>query len=129
MKIGEWNTLWLNLINIHAWGMLNAFDWNFPSWSISVEFAAYLTFPLISVGLAKYRQATLALLGILILPAFAISRDNWEQTALLHGLPMFFVGVLIFQFRPNWTEQKLSALQIVSTISLAGLCTSDYPML
>src|SRR5258706_1708056 len=32
-RIGGWDTFWLNLLNIHAWGVLDQYDWNFPSWS------------------------------------------------------------------------------------------------
>jgi peptidoglycan/LPS O-acetylase OafA/YrhL len=100
---------------------------SFPSWSISVEFAAYLTFPLICMGLAKYRQTTLALLSILTLPGLMIGRDDWERTALFHGLPMFFIGVLIFYIRPKWTAQTLATLQIVSAISLACIMHFGLP--
>jgi peptidoglycan/LPS O-acetylase OafA/YrhL len=37
-----------HLFMVHAWGTTAAVGWNFPSWSISAEWAAYLLFPLIA---------------------------------------------------------------------------------
>lgn len=37
-----------NLLLVHAWGPRPEFSWNFPSWSISAEWLAYLLFPLLS---------------------------------------------------------------------------------
>lgn len=38
---------WAHLLMIHAWGVTHALRLNFPSWSISAEFFAYLCFPLL----------------------------------------------------------------------------------
>jgi peptidoglycan/LPS O-acetylase OafA/YrhL len=104
-RVGEWSTFWLNVLNIHAWGFLDRFDWNFPSWSISAEMAAYITFPIICVGLMKKKSAVIAAL-VLILGAYIAyllvggdSRDGWERKALITCLPMFFLGVLVYQVR------------------------------
>ena len=45
-----------NLLNAQAVFDLPA--WNGPAWSISAEFAAYLAFPLVAVGLVRLRTAT-----------------------------------------------------------------------
>lgn len=36
------NTLINNFLLIHAWGTTSHYSWNFPSWSISAEWFAYL---------------------------------------------------------------------------------------
>jgi peptidoglycan/LPS O-acetylase OafA/YrhL len=46
----------LGLFLIQAWGFLPGYGWNVPSWSISVEFAAYLAFPLLCLLFAGARQ-------------------------------------------------------------------------
>lgn len=38
-----------HLTMTHAWGATEAVGWNFPSWSISAEWAAYLLFPLVAM--------------------------------------------------------------------------------
>ncbi|MBT1636349.1 acyltransferase family protein [Clavibacter michiganensis] len=45
-----------NLLNAQA--VLDLPAWNGPAWSISAEFAAYLAFPLVAVGLVRLRTAT-----------------------------------------------------------------------
>ncbi|WP_190318611.1 acyltransferase family protein [Clavibacter michiganensis] len=46
----------VNLLNAQAVFDLPA--WNAPAWSISAEFAAYLAFPLIAIGLVRLRTAS-----------------------------------------------------------------------
>lgn len=117
-EIGGYDTFWLNILNVHAWGMLKAFDWNFPSWSISVEFAAYLSFPVISFFCIRNRRVTFIILGLTVLFPILIGRTHWEQTALLHGLPMFFIGIMLFHFQPIITKVSLSLLQSAVTCCL-----------
>ena len=42
----SWSSLPANLLMVHAWGLSPEAGWNHPSWSISAEWFAYLTFPL-----------------------------------------------------------------------------------
>ena len=42
----DWSALPFHLAGVHAWGFIGHHAWNFPSWSISSEFFAYLIFPL-----------------------------------------------------------------------------------
>jgi peptidoglycan/LPS O-acetylase OafA/YrhL len=44
-NILSWPSLPANLLMVHAWGLAPAAGWNHPSWSISAEWFAYLTFP------------------------------------------------------------------------------------
>ncbi len=45
----DWRALPFHLAGVHAWGFVGNHAWNFPSWSISAEFFAYLIFPLFLV--------------------------------------------------------------------------------
>ncbi|MDB5817311.1 MAG: acyltransferase, partial [Rhizobacter sp.] len=61
-----------NLFMVQAWGLGDSL--NGPSWSISTEFAAYLLFPLLAVGLLKRQVlasvlAAVACMGLLALIA------------------------------------------------------------
>jgi peptidoglycan/LPS O-acetylase OafA/YrhL len=42
-----------HLFLIQDWGFFSEIGWNIPSWSISAEFLAYLTFPLVSIFIHK----------------------------------------------------------------------------
>jgi peptidoglycan/LPS O-acetylase OafA/YrhL len=79
-------------------------SWNYPSWSISVEFMAYLLFPFVlpliwqaSAG-AKWGLAIflLSLLGLFA----SITQDNFDQwdgpVALLRCFPEFLIGTLLY---------------------------------
>ena len=45
-NILSWESLPANLLLVQAWGLAPQAGWNHPSWSISAEWFAYLTFPL-----------------------------------------------------------------------------------
>ena len=45
----HWSDFAHQLILTHAWGFGEAASWNGPAWSISAEWAAYLTFPFLLV--------------------------------------------------------------------------------
>src|SRR5258706_2626883 len=50
-----------NLLLVQAWGPTSHLSWNYPSWSISDEWAAYLLFPVI---LAFFYRTSLALAAV-----------------------------------------------------------------
>jgi peptidoglycan/LPS O-acetylase OafA/YrhL len=54
------------LFLLHAWGLVREGDvaWNYPAWSISSEWFAYLTFPLLLLLLRRAASARAALLGL-----------------------------------------------------------------
>jgi peptidoglycan/LPS O-acetylase OafA/YrhL len=79
-------------------------SWNYPAWTISIEFLAYLLFPLMLSAIwqaspkvkAVLAAALLALLSYLTL----LSNDYFNQwdgsTTLLRCLPEFVLGMLLY---------------------------------
>jgi peptidoglycan/LPS O-acetylase OafA/YrhL len=112
----DWYTFGLNLFDVHAWGALDAYDWNFPSWSISVELAAYLIYPLACLALLRSGRLTGTLFIMLFILALGTGREHWERLALVHGLPMFLMGMLIYRI-PRMPSAVLP-LQVVTTLVL-----------
>jgi len=111
----KWSDLPAHLLMIHAWGTTEAVGWNFPSWSISAEWAAYLLFPLAAALVLKaQRFAALFAAGALalcvasfwalsnlhqVLPG--VGRDFSQMTAqigALRILPSFLLGVALYAF-------------------------------
>lgn len=45
------------------WGPFKTFSWNYPSWSISAEWAAYISFPLLALILARAKGSQMVALG------------------------------------------------------------------
>ena len=53
---------------VHAWGFAPVAGWNHPSWSISAEWFAYLTFPAFAWAALRLRDRPyVALAGVLAL--------------------------------------------------------------
>jgi len=80
-----------HLLLIHAWGTTPSVQWNFPSWSISAEWFAYLGFPVAAVFVLAFRRmAWAAVLGALAVFALMF----WAVES--HGLPLSEVTRLGF---------------------------------
>jgi peptidoglycan/LPS O-acetylase OafA/YrhL len=71
---------------VQAWGVVPSDGWNFPSWSISAEWFAYLTFPLTFALAAFFKKAPLAGLAL----AMGLF---WVLVALMHSLGMVLVDM------------------------------------
>lgn len=118
-----------HLLMIHAWGATPAVGWNFPSWSISAEWAAYLAFPLIAGLVLKARGrawSVIAALGFCLLGFVAldnlhhilpfVGRDFSQMTAqigALRILPSFLLGVCLYAFAreraaPSWAAWPIT---------------------
>jgi peptidoglycan/LPS O-acetylase OafA/YrhL len=95
----------MNLLMLHATGLVSELDWNQPSWSISAEWCAYVAFPLFLVAVAGLRGlgariiASFVLFGIcLVLARLVLHADLMELTTnfgVLRIVPSFFAGVVL----------------------------------
>ncbi len=120
-----------HLLMIHAWGATPSVGWNFPSWSISAEWAAYLLFPLIATLVLKAQRWSGALLvwmlALCIISFWALSnlhallpwvgRDFSQMTAQIGALrimPSFLLGVALYAFGRNHAAPKSWAWPIVA---------------
>jgi peptidoglycan/LPS O-acetylase OafA/YrhL/uncharacterized membrane protein len=93
----SWKTLLPNLLLVHAWGIGGEAGWNHPSWSISAEWFAYLTFPVFAAA------------------AWSLRRRPWLATA---GAALLLVGLYVgFErvagYRLTEATFKWGALRIV----------------
>ncbi len=79
-------------------------SWNYPAWSISVEFIAYLGFPFALPAIWRANEAVkfalaLSLLAVLALLAY-VTKDDFNQwdgpITLLRCLPEFVLGTLLY---------------------------------
>jgi len=127
----KWSDLPAHLFMVHAWGATEAVGWNFPSWSISAEWAAYLLFPLIAALVVKAQRwsAAMALgaLALCVASFWALSnlhqalpwvgRDFSQMTAqigALRILPSFLLGVALYAFGRDHAAPKSWAWPIVA---------------
>jgi peptidoglycan/LPS O-acetylase OafA/YrhL len=66
-NILSWQALPANLFLVQAWGFAHVAGWNHPSWSISAEWLAYLTFPLFAwAALALKARPGVAVAGAIV---------------------------------------------------------------
>ncbi|MBP6013219.1 MAG: acyltransferase [Alphaproteobacteria bacterium] len=115
----DWGALAFQLSLTQAWGTPHALTWNFPSWSISAEFFAYLLFPAILHFSAPRDRSWPSLLiqaGV-IFATLALYFDarslhslgsDIEQNALVRCLLQFWGGCLlcaIFVRRSDWVNR------------------------
>jgi peptidoglycan/LPS O-acetylase OafA/YrhL len=118
-----------DLLLIRGWEPFPHQGWNFPAWSLSAEWFAYLLFPAIALFIGVVRRRRLGLLlvlagclvleglGALLLPSF-----NGMPHPLLRVLAGFVAGVAIFAIgRPR---VRPGFLTVIGVISLALLITT-----
>lgn len=126
----KWSDLPAHVFMVHAWGTTQAVGWNFPSWSISAEWAAYLLFPLVaSLVLKAQRWSGAFLAATLTLCVFSfwglsnlhqmlpwVGREFAQMTAqigALRILPSFLLGVALYAFGRTHPAPKSWAWPIV----------------
>jgi peptidoglycan/LPS O-acetylase OafA/YrhL len=79
-------------------------SWNYPAWSISLEFMAYLVFPLALPWVWRSGAVAKVLLAVGAMTALGglawLTRDNFDQwdgpQTLLRCLPEFLLGTLLY---------------------------------
>ena len=125
-----------NLTLTHAWGLSERYVLNAPSWSISVEFGAYLAFPVLAYLLAR-RGGWLGLAAISLIGAVALwplgagsldlhvtgSRHVW-----LRGVVAFPLGMLMAHLvglvAPG---ARAGAVQLGAVLAFAGQIALGAP--
>jgi peptidoglycan/LPS O-acetylase OafA/YrhL len=134
-----------HLLMIHAWGTTQTVGWNFPSWSISAEWAAYLLFPLVAALVLKTRRAGWMLAGALALclgsfyaldhlhevrAFWQVGREFSQMTAqigVLRILPSFLLGVALYAFCRNTSAPAWAAwpITLASALWIIAVATFD----
>ncbi len=133
-----------HLLLTHAWGR-DAKCWlEFPSWSISAEWAAYLLFPLFAGLVLKTRRAAWMLAGALALclgsfyaldhlhqlrPFWQVGREFSQMTAqigVLRIMPSFVLGIAIYAFSRNTSAPAWAAWPIVAVSALWIIAVSTF---
>jgi peptidoglycan/LPS O-acetylase OafA/YrhL len=126
----------LQLLMLNGWGFSHGWTWNYPSWSISTEWAGYLLFPLLAL-LASHAQArgawqaaAAAGLALLLLSGFSASGLNLSyRGALLRFFPEFIGGILLARLLrrakpPLWPMAVAGAGLLVTGVWLRAITTA-----
>lgn len=93
------------LLLVHAWGVAPTVQWNFPSWSISAEWFAYLLFPAVAILSGVFRRfaglgvaLAAALFVGLYLATEALGVQFTQMTAQIGAvriIPAFLMGAAL----------------------------------
>lgn len=125
---GLFETLFL----IHAWFPTNVvINWNGPTWSLSAEWFAYLTFPVFAVIALKLRRIPLILLAIGI-AAFIVNDILYQQAfgkvlpraedamGIARVAPEFLIGMGLYGVGQRLPTSRLLAISaaVISTAAL-----------
>ncbi|WP_158322803.1 acyltransferase family protein, partial [Acidisphaera rubrifaciens] len=90
-----------SLLLVHGWGLSGRWAWNYPSWSISTEWAGYLAFPWLWLAVRRLSPAaTVALtaaafLVLVLVGAGPVGLNLTYQGALFRFVPEFVAGLAL----------------------------------
>jgi peptidoglycan/LPS O-acetylase OafA/YrhL len=139
-KLGYGAMFVLNLTMTQAWGFVPGSVLNGPSWSISVEWAAYLLFAAVCLTSASLRRrlGIMATIGVISLTVLLVFRGGSLDGDLSLRLPRclmsFSLGVLLWA----WSRDRKPLIPRVATIGQAVVaaamivvlpCTAQIPSL
>jgi peptidoglycan/LPS O-acetylase OafA/YrhL len=122
-----------NVLMIHAWGFTQELSWNFPSWSISAEWFAYLLiFPVCVVVLAKKTATQCAFVAtvswiILVCYVFAVHGGDLAMVrtdGVLRIIPEFVAGYATYRLLTD--KQVLIAGDAMMAAGAIGLLALIY---
>jgi peptidoglycan/LPS O-acetylase OafA/YrhL len=108
-----------HLLLIHAWGTTPSVQWNFPSWSISAEWFAYLAFPAAAITVLAFKRAAwaavLVALGLFALmfwalESFGLPLSEVTRLGFIRIVPAFLLGAALYQLGRVISVPRLVAL-------------------
>ena len=120
-------TLLANILIIHGVGVTSQLSWNYPSWTLSAEFAAYLIFPLLCLFIGRFGkigaviQIALCIGAYLALEAAYGDLNVPGYDGAIRCVPGFAIGVAIYTLSSYVKELTDRQLHIAQAISLAVL--------
>jgi len=119
-----------SVLMIHAWGITEGNSWNYVSWAVSAELAAYLLFPWLCLLIGRLRKlgTILVLGGAMVIYWYLDSifgdinvPGNYGAVRCIAG---FSLGVVAYNFTPllrHLTTPMVSALQLVALIAIVTM--------
>jgi peptidoglycan/LPS O-acetylase OafA/YrhL len=101
------------ILLIDSWGLDEGLTWNVPSWSISAEWAVYLSFPILAPFIGKMERSMLALsaglVGLFVLMTtfvFAVGFESLGEMIIGFGvircLFQFTIGCILSALYKKW---------------------------
>lgn len=123
--VDGWGSLISNLTLTHSMGLHDSLTYNFPSWTISVEFFAYFIFMAMMVWMPPRKNWHFGLMACVIAGIYlGLSRvkpnmDITYDLGFFRCLGGFFTGVLA-----SWAHGKIKAKRIKDKLQNVTLATA-----
>jgi peptidoglycan/LPS O-acetylase OafA/YrhL len=113
-----------NLFLVHGWGFASQGAWNYPSWSVSTEWAGYLLFPVLWLAVSyfdSYVAIQFIIIGFALLGLIITKHDNNLNLTFSDGLirffPEFIMGLSTARFVPRFADVwPLKSLAIIGAV-------------
>lgn len=119
-----------NLLMLQSLGLHDRETWNFPSWSLSVEFVTYVAFALFCLMTPNLRRALsiatiVASIAILALVAPYGMRSTFDY-GIFRCLAGFFAGTLCYEVAERWPMPRVRypTLLEIAAVALVGVWLS-----
>ena len=137
----SWAALPANLTLTQAWGFAPVAGWNHPSWSISAEWFAYLTFPLFAMAALRLKHRPLVAVALAIgflcalyagfqaLTGFPLTQAT-IRWGMLRIIPCFAYGCALHSLwreRPGDSPRMALAGALFSGAAVLTLASSGAP--
>lgn len=138
-RVIDWPSLPANLLMLHAWGLAPEAAFNHPSWSISAEWFAYLSFPVFAAGAWAVRDrpwpavaaAAAGLMALYVvfegLAGFPLTQATIRWGAL-RIVPCFALGCALYLVHRRGGVARpglLAALALVLIVAAASVQAWD----
>lgn len=119
-----------NLFLVQSWGWSpdKLFTWNYPSWSVSTEFAAYILMAVMSVLATNLRTRICAALAISVLAAASYFHqshgfDADDYVSVSRCMMGFFLGYVIYFV---WKARPIRSRLTGSTVEIAAVAGAYF---
>ena len=89
------------------WPAFDPLSFNYPAWSISIEYYIYMLFAVLLWGLPRQARAVFAVIAVLAMVLLSVD-SVLLTTQALQGLSCFFAGVITYQVYSALSQVHLS---------------------
>jgi peptidoglycan/LPS O-acetylase OafA/YrhL len=110
-----------NVFLVQSLGLHNSLSWNFPSWSISTEFFAYVCFYIFTVSIDRAKKVYVPILIVVSCYAFLqqLNRPGLDITydfGAIRCIGAFYIGVLFFRITQSFASTNLTISNVYINI-------------
>ncbi len=123
-----------HVLLLHGWGFTDGMAWNYPSWSVSSEWAAYLAAPAMFFAIHRFRPAMLLVLAAALAVLIVVAVEDGGLLSPAAMVPRvlleFLLGSSLSAYRP-YAVAVLGRVRgpalLFGWASAAVLAPTDHP--